>query len=81
LRAAEELGWRSGPATAYASSPSNERVSFAQVGDYGMLKFHFPVGSEAYRELTGKPGLTASIVLDRSTREFLGVRFKHRRES
>ena len=63
----------------YASAPGAWRVAHAVPGDFGMLLFRFP--EAAYKELVGKPGLTASIVLDRSTHRFIGVTFKHRRES
>jgi hypothetical protein len=70
----EEAG-RPGP-TVYASYGGDLRVSFAVPGDYGMLLFR--LGDAAYQELVGKPGLTASIAADRSTRRFIGVSFKHK---
>ena len=60
----------------YASAPGAFHVAHAVPGDFGILLFRFQDGP--YRELVGKPGLTASIVLDRSTRRFITVTFKHK---
>jgi hypothetical protein len=80
LRRAEESGVRR--QTVWAHTPDANQVAFATPGDYGMLLFHFPPTREsAYPRLVGKPGLTASVALDRSTSRFISVTFRHRRES
>jgi hypothetical protein len=79
LRQAEESG--RGGQTVWAHSPDALQVAFATPGDYGTLLFHFPTGSgSAYQQLVSRPGLTASMGLNRSTNRFISVTFKHRRE-
>ena len=63
----------------WASAPGGDRVAFAVPGDNQTLLFHFPAGEPVYQSLVSKPGLTASVTLDRSTCRFLSVRFHHRR--
>jgi hypothetical protein len=77
LKAAEEKG--SAGAAVWASTPSSDRVAFAQAGDGGLLKFTFPPGEPAFVELVGRPGLAAIVVVDRSACRFLSVKFRHGR--
>jgi hypothetical protein len=46
-------------------------------GDGGTVRFRFPCGEPAYRELVGAPGLSATVVVDRATGHILGVRFRN----
>jgi hypothetical protein len=73
LKRAEEHGWRNSPQTLWADTAASRRVAFATLGDDvwgGVLKFTFPSGVEAFQQLIGKPGLTATVWLDRSTHRF-----------
>jgi hypothetical protein len=80
LRSSEEGGWRNGHPTVWASTPNAFQVAYAQPGspDWGgQLKFAFPSG-DAYTKLISKPGLYASVWIDRSTNRFINVNLKHR---
>ena len=81
LRRSEESGWRTGQPTVWASTDSADKVASAAAGDAsfgGMLRFQFAPGEASFMQLIGKPGLTAIIVLDRSSHRYMGVKFKHR---
>jgi hypothetical protein len=81
LKSAEEHGWRNSAPTLWANTDSSYRVAFATLGDAvfgGLLKFTFPPGVQAFQQLIGKPGLSATVWLDRSTHRFINVNFKNR---
>jgi hypothetical protein len=81
LRSAEEGGWRNSHSTVYASAGTSFRVASAVCGngDFGgMLKFVFPSGEPSYSQLVGKPGLSASVWLDRERHRFVNVSFHNR---
>ena len=81
LRRSEQSGWRTAQPTVWASTDSADRVASATAGDAvfgGLLRFVFPPGEASFVQLVGKPGLTALVVLDRSSHRFMGVKFKHR---
>jgi hypothetical protein len=52
------------------------RVAFAQPGDFGSLLFRFAPGEQAYQNLVGQPGLTASVSMDRSSCQFWAFGFQ-----
>ena len=81
LRRSEEGGWRNGHSTVWASTPQAYQAAFATAGDAtfgGLLQFTFQPGEQAYVDLISKPGLTASVWIDRSSNRFINVNFKHR---
>jgi hypothetical protein len=75
---AEESGWHTGPPAVWAGAPGGDRVAFAVPGDGLTLRFHFQPGEPVYQKLVSKPGLTATVVLDRETSHFLTVKFSNR---
>ena len=77
LKASQEAGWRGSHPTLYASTSGARNVAHAQPGDWGMLLFRFPPGVAAFSELISKPRLVARVALDRSSRYFITVNFKH----
>jgi hypothetical protein len=80
LRRSEQSGWRTGQPTIWAGTDSADKVASATPGDNtdnGRLVFSFAPGQQAYTQLVGKPGLTAFVILDRSTHRFLSVKFRH----
>jgi hypothetical protein len=84
LKSAENSGWRNNVQTLWADAPDSRRVAFATLGDDlwgGMLKFTFPSGVQAFQQLIGAPGLTATVWLDRSSHRFLSVNFKNRQSA
>jgi hypothetical protein len=81
LKTAEENGWRNTTPTLWADTADSRRVAFATLGDnlWGrQLRFAFAPGVQAFQQLIGKPGLTATVWLDRSSQRFLSCNFKHR---
>jgi hypothetical protein len=81
LKSAEEHGWRNNVQTLWADTADSRHVAFATLGDDlwgGMLRFAFPSGVEAFQQLIGKPRLTATLWLDRSSHRFLSCNFKNR---
>jgi hypothetical protein len=82
LLKAEEAGWPRGTSFVYGSAPGNYQFAHATPGPYLTLLFAFTVGTPAakvYAELVGRPGLSAFVTADKSTRHFLGVTFRHSR--
>jgi hypothetical protein len=80
LRGSEEGGWQNGHPTVWASAPGSFHVAYATAGNPdwgGQLKFTFPSG-DAYTKLISKPGLTATVWIDRSTNRYINVNLKHR---
>jgi hypothetical protein len=77
LRRSEEAGWRGQHPIVYASAPGAFQVAHATPGDFGMLLVRFPPGVAAFSELIGKPRLAARVAMDRSSRRFISVNFKH----
>jgi hypothetical protein len=74
LRRSEEGGWRNGHSTVWASTPQVYQAAYATAGDAtfgGMLQFKFQPGEQAYVGLISKPGLTASVWIDRSRNRFI----------
>jgi hypothetical protein len=74
-RAAEENGWTGDTGPLWASALGSDRLAYATSGDLQTLKFHFEPGKTVYTQLIAKPGVRAIVTLDRSSRQFLGVRF------
>ena len=84
LKTAEQNGWRTSHPTVWASTDKADSVASAVAGDDvfgGLLRFAFY--SEApYRQLTGQPGLTCFVIVDRSSQRFMSCKFHSgRRES
>ena len=77
LKRSQEMGWRGTHPTLYASTESARNVVTAVTGDFWMLLFRFPPGVAAFSELIGKPRLAARVAMDRSSRRFISVNFKH----
>jgi hypothetical protein len=80
MKGAEEKGWRNTP-TLWADTADSSRVAFATLGDNlwgGLLRFAFAPGVQAFQQLISRPGLTATVWLDRSSHRFLSCNFKHR---
>jgi hypothetical protein len=75
---AEESGRRTGPPTVWTGAPGSDRVAFAVSGDRQTLRFYFEPGEPAYQKLVSKPGLTATVVLDRETSHILNVKSHNR---
>jgi hypothetical protein len=80
-----KLLWRDGvaaqaatpqPPTVWAAGAGQSKVSFGLPTDDGALEFRFAVGDPVYRELVSTPGLRARIVVDRASRQILGVTFR-----
>lgn len=74
LRRSEESGLRSSHPTAWASTPQADQVAYTTAGDAifgGLLQFKFRPGEQAYVDLISKPGLTASVWIDRSRNRFI----------
>jgi len=81
LKTAEENGFRNTAPTLWADTADSRRVAFASLGDNlwgGLLKFYFPPGVQAFQGLISRPGLTATVWLDRSSHRFLSCNFKNR---
>jgi hypothetical protein len=77
---AEQSGWRSAVPHVWAHGVGQTDIAYGVPGDNLTLKFHFPAGVEAYRELVSQPGLTALVTMDRSTGWFTRVKFLHGRK-
>jgi len=68
--------------TVWASAPKAYQAAYATPGDAlfgGLLQFKFQPGDQVYTELVSKPGLTASVWIDKSQNRFINANFKHRR--
>jgi hypothetical protein len=77
---AEEKGWPSSTRFVYGSAPGHYQFAHAIPGPNLTLLFAFTVGTPAaqvYAELVSKPGLSAFVTADKSTRRFLGVSFRN----
>jgi hypothetical protein len=77
---AEESGWPSNTRFVWGSAPGNYQFAHAAPGPNLTLLFAFAVGTppaKVYAELVGRPGLSAFVTADKSTRYFLGVTFRH----
>jgi hypothetical protein len=62
-----------------AGGAGHDKIVFGLPGDDGTMRFRFSRGDPNYRKLVGTPGLAATIVVDRETRQILSVRFHGRR--
>jgi hypothetical protein len=83
LKASEERGWRDADPTVYANTDKADKVASAAAGDAafgGLLRFTFGPDDPSYVQLVGQPGLTAFVMLDRSSHRFLSVKFRHGRK-
>jgi hypothetical protein len=67
-RTAGRVGWL----------PRSDRIAFAVPRDRRTLRFYFQPDEPAYQKLVGKPGLTATVVLDHETSHILNVKFHNR---
>jgi hypothetical protein len=79
---AEERGWPASTSFVYGSAPGHYQFGHAAPGPNLTLLFGFAVGTpgaKVYAELVSKPGLSAFVTVDRSTRRFLGVTFRNSR--
>jgi hypothetical protein len=77
---AEESGWRSATPVVYAKGPDNRDLVHVVSGPNLTLVVAFMVGTptaKVYAELVSKPGLSAFVTADKSTRLFMGVKFRH----
>jgi hypothetical protein len=77
LKQAEQNGWRTSGRTVRGSTDTTDSVAYAVAGDDvfgGLLKFRFNDDS-AYLQLVGNPGLTAFVLLDRSSHRLLRCKF------
>jgi hypothetical protein len=80
LANAAELGWPASTAFVYGSAPGHYQFGHATPGPNLTLLFGFTVGTpgaKVYAELVSKPGLSAFVTVDKSTRRFLGVSFRN----
>jgi hypothetical protein len=77
LSRSEEVGWRGQHPLIYASAPGAFQVAYVTPGEFWMLLVRFPSGVSAFSELIGKPRLVARVAMDRSSRRFISVNFKH----
>jgi hypothetical protein len=78
LIAAENSGWRTSGPTVWANTDKADKVASAVAGDAvfgGLLKFRFNDDS-AYLQLVGNSGLTALVMVDRSSQKFLSVKLR-----
>jgi hypothetical protein len=73
LMEAEANGFRTGAPTLWASAPGSYQIAHGLRGENGTLRFHFQPGEPAYQKLVSKPGLTATVVLDRETSHTLNA--------
>jgi hypothetical protein len=69
---------RRGAPTVWAYDAGRNRLVYGIPEQDGTLRFRFARGEPAYQKLVGKPGLTATIVLDRETSHIMGVKFHNR---
>ena len=77
LRQASEAGWPAdGAAWVWANLPGARQVVHSQPADGLALSFHFPPGTPGYSQLISRPGLTAIIIMDASSRRMLSVTFR-----
>jgi hypothetical protein len=84
LKASEESGWRTAGPTVWAGTDKADKVASAVAGGAefgGLLRFTFAPNEPSYVQLVGRPGLTAIVVLDRSSRRLLSVKFRNSRQS
>ena len=82
LKSAEESGWATAHPTVYASAPAAYQVAHATPGDDvfgGLLRFRF-ADEKAYLQLVSQPGLSAFVMLDRSSHRFLSAKFRNGRK-
>jgi hypothetical protein len=82
LTSAEERGWPSGTQFVWGSAPGSYQFAHAAPGPNLTLLFAFAVrtpAAQVYAALVGRPGLSAFVTADKSTRYFLGVTFRHSR--
>lgn len=77
LKAAVEDGWRN-HSFVWASTPSVHQAVHVKPADFLMLTAHFPVGTDGFGELVGKPGLRAFVTVERNTGQFTRVSFRHK---
>lgn len=77
LKASEDAGWRGTHPSIYASAPGAFQVAHVTPGDFWMLLVRFPPGVSAFSVLIGRPRLVARVAMDRSSRRFISVNFKH----
>jgi hypothetical protein len=77
LSRSEKAGWPGRHPLIYASAPGAFRVAHVTAGDFWMLLVRFPPGVATFSELIGKPRLVARVAMDRSSRHFISVNFKH----
>jgi hypothetical protein len=75
---AEQSGFRGGTPTVWAHTNQQRQVVYGLPGDRLTLRFTFYKGESVYADLVGKPGLTATVTLDRSAQRIMGVLFHHR---
>ena len=83
LRRSEEAGIH-GQTPVWGNLPGADRVVYAMVGDAGfggMLKFTFRPGETSYTNLISKPGLAATVWIDRERHRFISCNFKNNRQS
>ena len=81
LLQSERTGFYGEAPTVYASAPGADSVGFALPGDNATLRFRFHVGDPIYKQLVSTPGLTATVMLDRSACQIMSVRFRHGRKA
>jgi hypothetical protein len=77
---ANELGWPYGTRFIYGSAPGAYEFGYATPAENLTLVFGFTPGTpkaKVYAELLSKPGLSAFVLADKSTRLFLSVTFRH----
>ena len=78
---AEERGWPSSTRFVYGSAPGHYQFGHATPGPNLTFLFGFAVGTpgaKVYAKLVSRPGLSAFVTADKSTRRFLGISFRNR---
>ena len=78
LRRSQQAGWPAdGAPWVWANLPGARQVTHGQPADGLALSFAFPPGVAGYSQLISRPGLTAIIIMDASSRRILSVTFRN----
>jgi hypothetical protein len=75
----ERRGFYGTAPTVSAAGAGQAQIALGLPGDDGTIRFRFSRGDPNYQKLVSTPGLTATIVVDRSSSHIMRVRFHGRR--
>lgn len=70
---------RTSPPIVWGLDPRRREIARGRPGPAGTLRFTFPTGDPAYKQLVSTPFLHATVVVDRATSRIMNVRFHGRR--